>query len=558
MKTQLLSKANILIFLFFTCKIFSQWASNSTVNNAICSTIGTQFQSVQISDGNGGSIIAWSDNRSGNFDIYAQHINANGILQWTTNGKPICSATGGQRFPAIISDNQNGAIICWTDERNSSVSGSDIYAQRISATGVVLWTSDGVAICSATNAQQNNSLTSLTSNANGGAIIVWEDRRNGLDWNIYSQSINNLGATQWTLDGNVVCNAPLTQKNAEIISAESGNSIIVWEDSRVAIATYDIYALKLNSIGATGTPNGVAVCSAADNQLEPKLVTDGNFGAIITWQDRRNSANYDIYAQRFTTAGIAWAIDGVAICTSNGDQALPKICSDAANGAYIVWGDDRAASSDIYIQKVNANGTTLSGTNGSSIISTAQNQTAPSITSDDSGGAIVCWTDYRNNVASADIYCQRLNNSGFADWNGNIIIGGVAVCTEASDQSFATSIVTTGNGGAIVTWQDSRNSGTNLQDIYSQLINSGGTLTTKINNLEANQLVVYPNPSTNGLFSIQCKNVIQELTAFDVLGKQINIERINESFKINASSGIYNLRIKDSNGIIQNKKLIIK
>ena len=77
-------------------------------------------------------------------------------------------------------------------------------------------------------------------------------------------------------------------------------------------------------------------------------------------------------------------------------------------------------------------------------------------------------------------------------------------------------------------------------------------------NIESLSFTIYPNPAADGLFSIQSKNEVQEVKAFDVLGKQIDIKRINDSFKIDASSGIYNLRIKDSNGIIQNKKLIIK
>ncbi|MBD3180252.1 MAG: hypothetical protein GF417_12140, partial [Candidatus Latescibacteria bacterium] len=45
-------------------------------------------------DGAGGAIIAWLDNRDGNNHIYAQRINADGSIHagWTPDGEPICRA----------------------------------------------------------------------------------------------------------------------------------------------------------------------------------------------------------------------------------------------------------------------------------------------------------------------------------------------------------------------------------------------------------------------------------------------------------------------------------
>ena len=66
----------------------------------------------------------------------------------------------------------------------------DIYAQRVDSSGVSQWTSDGVAICTAANDQYS---PMITSNGFGGAIITWEDYRNGGITDIYAQSINNGG-----------------------------------------------------------------------------------------------------------------------------------------------------------------------------------------------------------------------------------------------------------------------------------------------------------------------------------------------------------------------------
>ena len=95
--------------------------------------------------------MTWRDNRSGLLsDVYAQRVNASGVLQWTTNGVPICAASGDQGDPNIVNDGSGGAIITWWDKRGVN---SDIYAQRIDASGTVQWMTGGVIICAASRVQ---------------------------------------------------------------------------------------------------------------------------------------------------------------------------------------------------------------------------------------------------------------------------------------------------------------------------------------------------------------------------------------------------------------------
>ena len=88
-----------------------------------------------VSDGQGGGIVVWYDFRSGtNSDIYAQRVNGAGLVQWTVDGVAICTAVGDQLVPQIIADGSGGAIMVWEDRR-SDVS-PDIFAQGISAGGL--------------------------------------------------------------------------------------------------------------------------------------------------------------------------------------------------------------------------------------------------------------------------------------------------------------------------------------------------------------------------------------------------------------------------------------
>ena len=58
---------------------FSQWNTDSTVRNPICTAIKNQYYPRSCSDGNGGAYITWVDERIiTQPTAYAQHINKNG------------------------------------------------------------------------------------------------------------------------------------------------------------------------------------------------------------------------------------------------------------------------------------------------------------------------------------------------------------------------------------------------------------------------------------------------------------------------------------------------
>ena len=122
----------------------------------------------------------------------------------------------------------------------------------------------------------------------------------------------------------------------------------------------DIYAQRINGSGAVQwTANGVAISTATDYQYYPTIVSDGAGGAIITWYDHRSGTNDDIYAQRINASGaVQWTANGVAICTAANYQEFPTIVSDGAGGAVITWHDLRNGLADIYAQRVDANGVT--------------------------------------------------------------------------------------------------------------------------------------------------------------------------------------------------------
>lgn len=380
---------------------------------------------------------------------------------WPASGNPLCVAADEQTSPTIVSDGSGGAIVTWQDARNSN---KDIYVRRVNSLGVTQWTADGVALCTAASDQWE---PKITSDGAGGAIVTWYDNRGGATADIYVQRVNNLGIPQWTANGVALCTAADDQVVPQIVSDGAGGAIVTWHDRRSG-TNYDVYAQRVD---AAGTPqwvaNGVAISAAVNDQFIPMIASDDAGGAIVTWQDVR-AGNNDIYAQRVNASGVPqWTANGVALCGLSSGQITPAITADGFGGAAVTWFDGRSGARGVYAQRVSGLGVPQWTADGVALKTASTNQaTTPLITADGSGGAIVAWMDNRS-ATSYDIYARRVNNLGVAQWTAN----GVALCTAANDQYFPT-LVPDGAGGAIVTWSDFRNA-INM-DIYAQRVDASG------------------------------------------------------------------------------------
>ena len=260
------------------------------------------------------------------------------FAQWSTDpatNTAVCTSTNDQEEVVIASDEQGGAIMAWRDYRNNSgIFEGDIYAQRIDSKGKLCWQIDGIVV---NNQPYGQFRPQIISDGEGGAIIVWAANQGGLYYyNLYAQRIDSLGNLLWTASGVPIAVGSATDSFHEIIPDGNGGAIVVWQRLPSFPGQTDIYAQKVNASGTVQwTTNGVAICLAAQSQSNPKLISDGNGGAIIVWQDSRaGMPNTDIYAQRIDTNGnVMWANDGIPICTDSATQSIPEICSDEDSGA---------------------------------------------------------------------------------------------------------------------------------------------------------------------------------------------------------------------------------
>lgn len=477
----------------------AEWPPNGA---PVCTDAANQLTPVAVSDGAGGAIVAWYDFRSGHMDIYAQRVLASGAPDpaWPIDGLPVCTAPGWQHLPVIVSDGAGGAIVAWQDERTSS---ANIYAQRVLASGSVdpAWPADGRALCTASGDQ---AYPVIAGDGAGGAYVAWRDYRGGPETNLYAQRVlgNGAIAAGWPANGLEICTASGNQSTPSIAGDGAGGAFIAWSDLRNDQHS-DIYVQRVLAGGAVDPAwpaDGHAVCTAAWNQSEATIIPDGQGAAIVAWSDYRSGAHADIYAHRVLASSAvdpAWPASGAALCTSTGEQYTPRLVSDDAGGAFAVWYDYRGGeTADIYAHRVFGAGLADPAwpANGRAVCTASGDQVSPAVTPDGAGGALFAWMDYRSG-GSGDLYTHRVHAGGALDatWPAD----GLALCTAAGEQ-FSPFPIGDGAGGVIVAWTDFRPGA--YADIYAQRVTFGANVgvAPAAPGSGVRILAASPNPAAHG------------------------------------------------------------
>ncbi|MFA6430986.1 MAG: hypothetical protein WCV91_01175, partial [Candidatus Margulisiibacteriota bacterium] len=332
---------------------------------------------------------------------------------------------------------------------------------------------DAVAVWGTNGIEINNSIGNtpqinpkMIGPYQGFYFMVWEDNRNGYS-NIYAQKIDEAGAKYWGSEGVQLCTAKGNQNFPSLTEDGAGGIIVVWQDYRHG--NTDIFSQRIGSQGnLLWERNGAPISTAAAGQFAPEIISDLAGGAIIVWHDYRSGTGEDIFSQRINKDGENyWQQNGIPVCDAPGTQWYPKISPDNSGGAIIAWTDGRGGSSnnDIYGQRIDQAGRLLWQKNGIAICQNSRNQEHPNILSVDDG-AIIVWDDSRG--GAPNIYSQKINFEGTPFW----IKDGIAA-TAASNSQQGAKLAPDGSGGAVLVWADGRQE---ESIVFTQRLSSGGNL----------------------------------------------------------------------------------
>ncbi|MEO6838258.1 MAG: hypothetical protein ABI185_07705, partial [Ginsengibacter sp.] len=451
------------LLLLIAAFSYAQWNTDSTQRNPICIQPHVQLLPLLCTDGHSGAIIAWEDGRnSASTDVYVQHIDADGVIKWAADGIPLSlpdpSLSTVEHY--IVSDNNGGAVIFF--EISVDGGANHIYAQRIDSTGKELWQLGGVPVSVINDSRmrnvENTASNQAASDGEGGAFLTWQEY---VPFAHYVQHIDKNGNPLWGANGESATNADSSfgSYGSSIVNTTGGTAVVAFNYAA------RLYLQRINVDGSFMWGNtGALVADSARNNSggqDNYLVFDSISSiknVMLTWIDSRTTpTNGGLYAQKIDLSGNAiWKKNGINITSSPDvtDISFPDMVIDKTGGFFVIYDSVSVGK----IQHLNNNGQLLWGTGKN--VSNVFSADMPVITDDGSDGIIAAWHD---NHFGQGIFTQHFDGSGNALWRAN----GIPVVNKNEDVNHSTNpIISTGNGGAIITWADDRNAVTST-DIYA-------------------------------------------------------------------------------------------
>ena len=491
-----LRPAVVICAVLALCSIQRSAFAANTFGIPLSTVAGDQTIPVACSDGAGGVIVAWHDQRPTGpaaGTVYAQHLNAAGVPQWTADGVQV-TTIGDLGPPVIVADGSGGAFIAFGGD------GTPPRVQRLSPSGTPQWTADGVQF---TNSTARDLAICADVGGSGGAIMAWRFSNLSGD-DIYGQRVNSSGTTQWGTSGTpIAMNSTMNERFPALISDNAGGAFFTWNSTGIRIQRYNSNG---NSVWSQEP------LSTSSNAEPASLDKDGSGGVVVSW-----SGGGSVFAQRVdATGGRLWPTPGAGVLLGTGRST--SILSDGAGGATVTWLTTTMMNDNIFAQRLNSIGTTLWNANGNSVCSASNNQLAPKIVTDGAGGSIITWYDLRSGGPSNDdIFAQRMDGGGLPQWtfDGNV------VCDAVNFQESPT-IVSDGAGGAWIAWQDFRNAAN--WDIYaSRVSGSGSVVSVGTPRPALAEARAWPNPFVDRVqmsFAL-AKSATVHMRVFDLHGRAV-------------------------------------
>jgi hypothetical protein len=368
MKRSSLTIAALALF-FFAQTAQGDWTSAKRLTW----TSGNSFDPDIAVDSSGKLHIVWSDDKTGNDEIYYQK-STNGGTTWSTSRR-LTWTSGDSQDPAIAVDLSDCLHVVWRDITPGNFA---IYYKK-STDGGASWTT-GQRLSMVPGDSGN---PGIAVDPSGRLHLVWYNSVGG-ESDIYYKRSTNSGAS-WTASQRLTWTTGFSAYPAIGVDL-SGTVHVVWYDNTPG--NYEIYYKRSTDSGASWTASQRLTWTSGTSYV-PRIAADSSGKVHMVWFDN-TPGNYEIYYKRTTDGGANWTSNQRLTWTS-GDSWDPAIAIDSLDNLHVVWHDFTPGNDEIYYTKSPDGGTTW--TARQRLTWTAGSSRVPSIAADPFGDLHVLWHD---------------------------------------------------------------------------------------------------------------------------------------------------------------------
>ena len=216
----------------------------------------------------------------------------------------------------------------------------------------------------------------------------------------------------------VLADGASEQVQAKIVARADGGFYVSWFDN--ATGGYDVRLQRLSATGTEMWPhNGILVADRGlSSTTDYGLAVDATGNALLAFNDD-SQPNERIVAAKISPDGIAlWGTPGIAVSTSSGFLASPRIAGTDDGDAVVAWVQD----ADTVLQRLDPAGAKLWATDGLLLAHSGDSFVLADLEATgsngglDTGNVIVSWVRYVTFQGAKHLWAQKLDPDGLPLW----------------------------------------------------------------------------------------------------------------------------------------------
>ncbi len=448
-----------------------QWPTSPAPNLAIADFTGEQTLTKVATTADGGCYLGWFDHRGASYAVYLQRLDPAGVELWPHGGMLVSGNPQSSSLVDwdLICDSQDHCVLTFTDTRAGG--DLDVYAYRIAPNGTFVWGPNGVALSNNGDYEPN---PRVCETSGGLFAFVWA---NTVTLTIQYQLVYPNGTVIYPAGGYSIAGDAGASPGFCRVAAADGNSFIIsWVRTTAFTGNKHVHAQKIAPSGIPMWNGGTRIAVFDQGSVpiahEPRLVSDGNGGAIVGWHFSAGSL-FSCRVQHVLGNGTeAFPHNGVNVSTSANSKFDPAIVwQPVALEVFVVWNERNVGQTTwgIFAQKLDALGALQWGANGVTLlpIDTVV-KFAPVAARFGTFGITASVLEESLGAGLKKVLVFGLDGAGTPMWPT------VAASMVASDK-LRLALATNTSGTCVLAWTDLR-TGTFSGDIFAEAVDAAGNL----------------------------------------------------------------------------------
>lgn len=308
-------------------------------------TTGDQDGSSVASTGTGYTAVVWEDDRDDaadplHTDVWVRlFLDGTGVFE----KKVTAGGTGDWRHanPDVAVRPDGSTVVGWSDDRDGN-GYFEVFAQAYDAAGASTGT---VKVNTVAAGQQTNPEVAVDPDSAGFAVVFQDVASAGAEPRVLIAGFTSIAARAY--DPKPAHAAGGGHRDPDVAMGAAGNAIVVWDEDKDGNGYYNIGLASFTPSGGAKLTQRIANRATGDQQVNASVAASANGDFAVSWESRHDEATTQVAVRSFTAAG------GAAAEVFLGAGTDPQAGIDDQRNAVAFW----AASTDVYVQGVNPDGT---------------------------------------------------------------------------------------------------------------------------------------------------------------------------------------------------------